>query len=161
MSTEDFDVAWDIVIRVVNVVVNVVLMLSGLVQYLVGLSVVTGATISEEEDQGGEERRVMKRSITWTRYYYESMTISTTTKLITPTQVHWNAPDPSWICLNVDGLVSSATGFGSIGGVFRDHEGSWILGFNKSIGITSPLQAELWAIFIRLQLAWDNGFELL
>ncbi|KAK9007263.1 hypothetical protein V6N11_051092 [Hibiscus sabdariffa] len=43
----------------------------------------------------------------------------------------------------------------------RTDDGSWILGFNKTIGILCPLQAELWGILLGLQLAWDNGFERL
>ncbi|KAK8524790.1 hypothetical protein V6N12_029645 [Hibiscus sabdariffa] len=75
--------------------------------------------------------------------------------------VHWQRPEEGWICLNTDGVVSTLNGFGSIGGVFRAHDGGWILGFNKSIGITQPLQSELWAILTGLQLAQDNGYERL
>ncbi|KAK9006339.1 hypothetical protein V6N11_035380 [Hibiscus sabdariffa] len=48
---------------------------------------------------------------------------------------------------------------GSIGGLIRDIEGSWIMGFNRSLGATSIFNAELWAIYTGLQLAWNNGFE--
>ncbi|KAL4282362.1 hypothetical protein GQ457_03G021730 [Hibiscus cannabinus] len=66
-----------------------------------------------------------------------------------------------WICLNVDGAVSSVTRTGSIGGLLRDYVGSWISDFQKRIGNCTPLQAELWAIFIGLQYAWDQGVEIL
>ncbi|KAK8503516.1 hypothetical protein V6N12_066203 [Hibiscus sabdariffa] len=49
----------------------------------------------------------------------------------------------------------------SVGGIFRSNDGSWILGFNKTIGILCPLQTELWEILLGLQLAWENGFERL
>ncbi|KAE8732268.1 hypothetical protein F3Y22_tig00002237pilonHSYRG01270 [Hibiscus syriacus] len=39
--------------------------------------------------------------------------------------------------------------------------GDWITGFHKLIGITTPLQAELWDIYIGLQLAWIHRFDLL
>ncbi|KAE8723863.1 hypothetical protein F3Y22_tig00011718pilonHSYRG00180 [Hibiscus syriacus] len=65
------------------------------------------------------------------------------------------------MCLNVDGVVSSTTKHGAISGVFRDNERSWILGFNKALGILQPLHAELWAIYVGLQIAWDHGFVFL
>ncbi|KAK8708069.1 hypothetical protein V6N13_059116 [Hibiscus sabdariffa] len=43
----------------------------------------------------------------------------------------------------------------------RDQEGGWLFGFHKSIGIVSPLYAELWAILIGLQLVWDKGIPSL
>ncbi|KAK8530864.1 hypothetical protein V6N12_013364 [Hibiscus sabdariffa] len=63
--------------------------------------------------------------------------------------------------LNNGCAVLPGMGIGSVGGVFRADDGSWITGFNKTIGIGCPLQAELWAILLGLQLAWDNGFERL
>ncbi|KAL4368154.1 hypothetical protein GQ457_05G016830 [Hibiscus cannabinus] len=48
---------------------------------------------------------------------------------------------------------------GSASGMFRDNEGRWLLGFNKFLGMTSPLFAELCVIYIGLKLAGDNGFE--
>ncbi|KAK8537192.1 hypothetical protein V6N12_043365 [Hibiscus sabdariffa] len=70
-------------------------------------------------------------SITWARYYSEY------------------------------GAILPTTGIGSVSGVFRTDDGSWIYGFNKSIGIMQPLQAKLWGIFVGLQIAWDIGFERL
>ncbi|KAE8694589.1 hypothetical protein F3Y22_tig00110777pilonHSYRG00051 [Hibiscus syriacus] len=99
------------------------------------------------------------RSIIWTRYYVESKSQSTLSATSVHVLEHWKAPNPGWISLNVDGAVSIHTGSGVVGGVFRDHEGAWVLGFNKTIGITQPLQAELWAIFIGIQIVWDHGFD--
>ncbi|KAK8558537.1 hypothetical protein V6N12_041839 [Hibiscus sabdariffa] len=78
-----------------------------------------------------------------------------------PPAVHWKLLELGWVCLTTDGAVSPGTGIGLVGGVFRADNGSWITGFNKTIGIGCPLQAELWAILLGLQLAWDNGFERL
>ncbi|KAK9036869.1 hypothetical protein V6N11_021793 [Hibiscus sabdariffa] len=71
----------------------------------------------------------------------------------------WSRPPLGWICLNVDGTVSPSTGMGSASGLFRDNDGRWLLGFGKLLGVTSPLIAELWAIYVGLKIAWDNGFE--
>ncbi|KAL4348653.1 hypothetical protein GQ457_17G006170 [Hibiscus cannabinus] len=69
--------------------------------------------------------------------------------------------NPGWICLSVDGVVSLENGSGTIGGLLRDHSGSWISGFQKSIGKCSVIQAELWTIYTGLIYAWDQGFSLL
>ncbi|KAE8669528.1 hypothetical protein F3Y22_tig00112231pilonHSYRG00194 [Hibiscus syriacus] len=103
----------------------------------------------------------LSRSFTWARYYAESKVHSTPNRTTPNQQDAWNTPEPGWICLNVDGVVSSTTKNGAIGGVFSDNEGSWILGFNKTLVILQPLHAELWAIYVGLQVAWDHGFELL
>ncbi|KAE8692329.1 signal recognition particle receptor subunit beta-like [Hibiscus syriacus] len=54
-----------------------------------------------------------------------------------------------------------ASNFNSVGGGIRDHDGNWIIGFHKAVGITTPFQAKLWAIFHGLEVAWSHGFELL
>ncbi|KAE8664737.1 hypothetical protein F3Y22_tig00112738pilonHSYRG00210 [Hibiscus syriacus] len=71
------------------------------------------------------------------------------------------APPDRWICLNTDATIDTYTSLGSISGVFCSSAGDWITGFHESIGITTPLQAELWAIYIGLQLAWIHSFDLL
>ncbi|KAK8520480.1 hypothetical protein V6N12_004417 [Hibiscus sabdariffa] len=75
-----------------------------------------------------------------------------------PPHAHWERLDEGWVCLNTDGAVSSSTGYGSVGGIFRTHDGSWLLGFNKSVGVIQSFQSKLWAIFYGLQIARDNGF---
>ncbi|KAE8735031.1 putative Bifunctional inhibitor/lipid-transfer protein/seed storage 2S albumin superfamily protein [Hibiscus syriacus] len=103
----------------------------------------------------------LSRSFTWGRYYAKRKVHSTSNRATPNQQVDWKSTEPVWVCLNVDGAVSSTTIHGAIGGVFRDNEGSRILGFNKALGILQPTQAELWAIYVGLQIAWDHGFEFL
>ncbi|KAE8683955.1 hypothetical protein F3Y22_tig00111164pilonHSYRG00005 [Hibiscus syriacus] len=101
------------------------------------------------------------RSINWARYYIDRGLQTDSNRISKNIPHQWTAPDQGWISLNVDGAVSTRTGHGTIGWVFGDADGAWLLGFIKSIGIVQPLQAELWAIFIVLQIAWEQGFELL
>ncbi|KAE8693093.1 hypothetical protein F3Y22_tig00110819pilonHSYRG00319 [Hibiscus syriacus] len=75
--------------------------------------------------------------------------------------IMWQPPPESWVCLNTDASINPSTGFNSVGGAIRSHAGTWLIGFHKSIGITTPLQAELWGIFIGLQVAWEQGYERL
>ncbi|KAK9015916.1 hypothetical protein V6N11_007004 [Hibiscus sabdariffa] len=65
------------------------------------------------------------------------------------------------LCLNVDGAVSLNTGKATIGGLLRDTAGNFIFGFSKYIGFTNSLHAELWALYVGLQLAWDHGVNFL
>ncbi|KAK8986158.1 hypothetical protein V6N11_082436 [Hibiscus sabdariffa] len=74
---------------------------------------------------------------------------------------HIFAAPSGWLTLNIDGSVSTISSHGSAGGLIRDSEGSWLTGFNRHLGITTPLQAELWAIHEGLLLAWSIGFERL
>ncbi|KAK9025377.1 hypothetical protein V6N11_038246 [Hibiscus sabdariffa] len=48
----------------------------------------------------------------------------------------------------------------SIGGVNRGL-GEWITGYTKQIGHVTLLQAELWDVFIGLEVAWFIGVERL
>ncbi|KAK9019021.1 hypothetical protein V6N11_034063 [Hibiscus sabdariffa] len=48
-----------------------------------------------------------------------------------------------WICLHTDGVVNTASGHGTIGGLFRDSVGSWISGFSRSIGMLGLLYSNL------------------
>ncbi|KAK9043379.1 hypothetical protein V6N11_071724 [Hibiscus sabdariffa] len=72
---------------------------------------------------------LVHRAITWARYY--SGCCPTRNHLDVPIcePVTWRRPDPGWICLNVDGAVSMGLSAGAIGGLYRDHSGSWIVGF--------------------------------
>ncbi|KAK8478531.1 hypothetical protein V6N12_046303 [Hibiscus sabdariffa] len=104
-------------------------------------------------------RRSFRQSLA--RYYTESCVLkehASPGTALTP-HAHWKRLDEGWVCLNTDGGVSSSTGYGSVGGIFRTHDGSWLLGFNKWVGVTQSLQSELWAIFYGLQIARDNGFD--
>ncbi|KAK9027502.1 hypothetical protein V6N11_067335 [Hibiscus sabdariffa] len=77
---------------------------------------------------------ILHKSVTWARYYTESCVLKEHVSpgtALTP-HAHWERLDEGWVCLNTDGGVSSSTGYGSVGGIFRTHDGSWLLGFNKS-----------------------------
>ncbi|KAE8736031.1 hypothetical protein F3Y22_tig00000218pilonHSYRG00224 [Hibiscus syriacus] len=53
---------------------------------------------------------------------------------------------PCWICVNCDGTVSKVTGDSITGGVLRDSNRGWILGYTRFLGHCTSLQAELWAL---------------
>ncbi|KAG5249134.1 non-LTR retroelement reverse transcriptase [Salix suchowensis] len=74
-------------------------------------------------------------------------------------QVGWTYPANDWIKLNVDGCSKGNPGEAGAGGVLRDGMGSWIAGFARNNGICSSVTAELWAVYIGLQLTWDRGYR--
>ncbi|KAL4333710.1 hypothetical protein GQ457_07G034090 [Hibiscus cannabinus] len=112
---------------------------------------------AEDFHPGGRDNR----AITWVRYYSGVEQHASPTASLRNVPCLWKRPESGCICLNVDGAVSSLTNMGSIGGLLWDHNGWWISDFQKGIGNCMPLQAELWAIFIGLQHAWDRGIKIL
>ena len=60
-------------------------------------------------------------------------------------QIQWKRPSHGWVKLNTYGSSLGNPGPAGGGGVIRDEEGAWIVGFARNIGITSCYLAELWA----------------
>lgn len=61
------------------------------------------------------------------------------------------------IKVNVDGSSLSNPGRSDFGGLIRNNNGDWLLGFSEFCGITSCLAAELYVIFHGLRVAYDAG----
>lgn len=55
--------------------------------------------------------------------------------------------------------VDGATRDDGCGGVLRSPSGKWIVGFNKMLGVSDSLSAEILGIIIGLNLAWERGFK--
>ncbi|KAG6423214.1 hypothetical protein SASPL_113603 [Salvia splendens] len=69
--------------------------------------------------------------------------------------VSWVPPDANWIKLNIDGQWSEA-GSGA-GGILRDEDANLFRCFKTNISATSPLDAELQAISLGLDMAGERG----
>ncbi|KAK8482392.1 hypothetical protein V6N11_033152 [Hibiscus sabdariffa] len=86
---------------------------------------------------------ILSRSIAWANYFNDGWLmpspITNRTMLSTP----WSNPEPSWLCLNVDGSVSPNTDIAMIEGLLKDNAGNFIFGFSKFIGCVNSLCAEL------------------
>ncbi|KAL4302962.1 hypothetical protein GQ457_10G024650 [Hibiscus cannabinus] len=74
--------------------------------------------------------------------------------------LQWSRPAPGWIKGNVDASVHTVNGLAAIGGVIRDENGDWIVGFTWPVGRCSTLLAELWALHDMLARAWSFDFRL-
>ncbi|XP_039021872.1 uncharacterized protein LOC120154120 [Hibiscus syriacus] len=68
------------------------------------------------------------------------------------------APD-GWCCINTDAAIDPTTNEGTVGCVIRSADGGWLMGFNKVVGISNPLQAELWGILTGIKLARSFGLN--
>lgn len=73
--------------------------------------------------------------------------------------VAWEKPKIGWTKLNFDGSCKCKTGKSSIGGIFRNHEAEFVLGYAESIGKTNSTIAELAALSRGLELILENGWN--
>lgn len=71
----------------------------------------------------------------------------------------WRKPEAGRLKLNFDGSSKHASRRASIGGVYRDHEGGFVLGYAERIGTATSSVAELAALRRGLELAVDNGWR--
>lgn len=69
----------------------------------------------------------------------------------------WSFPHHGWYKLNVDGSYRSGSGCIAGGGVIRNQEGEWLSGFAANLGTGKVIEAELWALYRGLELAWKSG----
>ncbi|KAF7836240.1 cytosolic sulfotransferase 15-like [Senna tora] len=95
----------------------------------------------------------------WINYFSPEMT-EKLSKVIEEKfdQSAWSHPEEEWLKVNVDGACKSGTTErASCGGVIRDHEGRFLLGFTKNLGYCDVISAELWGIKMGLEVAWEMG----
>ena len=64
-------------------------------------------------------------------------------------------PPKGWAKLNINGLALGSPGAASGGGLIRDHNGDWIVGFSRAFDSTNSIIAELWALRDGLTLAQE------
>lgn len=64
----------------------------------------------------------------------------------------WNKPPIGWFKLNTDGASFRNPRKAGAGGLIRDLCRNWVKGFSRSIGLTSSVIAEFWALRNGLQL---------
>lgn len=76
-----------------------------------------------------------------------------------PIPVEWKKPKFGWTKLNFDGSFKGLSGKGSIGGVVRNHNAEFLLGYAESIGRTNSTLAELIALRRGLELVLENGWN--
>jgi len=70
--------------------------------------------------------------------------------------VGWNRPPEGWIKLNSDGTCKGNNDVSGCGGLFRNSDGRWIKGYMKKIGSCDALHAEMWGVYLGLEMAWRD-----
>ena len=73
----------------------------------------------------------------------------------------WTKPPEGWFKLNSDGASAGNPGSAGGGGLLRDSNRHWVKGYARSIGFTSSVVAELWALRDGLKLALSEGIRSL
>ena len=74
-------------------------------------------------------------------------------------QIQWLKPPAGWHKLNTDGSVVNTNGLSGCGGLLRDCSGQWVVGFAKSISVSSSIAAELWVLREGLGLCLERGIS--
>ena len=71
--------------------------------------------------------------------------------------VRWERPGQGKLKLNIDGSAQGNSGLAGGGGVLRDDQGNWVLGYSRKIGRTTSFLAELWALRDGLHLCLSKN----
>ncbi|GMP59729.1 hypothetical protein CsSME_00022890 [Camellia sinensis var. sinensis] len=66
---------------------------------------------------------------------------------------------PSRLKLNIGGSTKGDPGEGGFGGLIRDERGMWLVGYYGKLGVCTSLEAELWAIYRGLAIAFEKGYK--
>ena len=74
------------------------------------------------------------------------------------TMIRWKALIWPCVSLNTDGAMKGS-GYAGAGGLIRDSNGNWLMGFTVNLGMCSVLSVELWGLLHGLRVAWDYGFR--
>lgn len=76
-------------------------------------------------------------------------------------EISWRKPEEGWCKLNCDGAVIDVGCRAGCGGIVRDENGGFVIGFAAGLGACSCTEAELWAVLRGLQLVKDRGIQSL
>jgi len=73
--------------------------------------------------------------------------------------IGWKRPQEGWIKLNSDGACRDLGHIFGCGGIFRDTDGQWIKSYTKKIGACDALHAEMWGLYLGIEMAWREHFD--
>jgi ribonuclease HI len=76
--------------------------------------------------------------------------------------IGWKRPLDGWVKLNCDGSQNkNSIGLAGCGGLLRDSDGRWIKGYSRKLGDCDALHAEMWGMYLGLDLAHQQGIKKL
>ncbi|MCH79341.1 ribonuclease H protein, partial [Trifolium medium] len=71
--------------------------------------------------------------------------------------IGWKQPQEGWFKLNCDGAHKSSIHLSGCGGLLRNNNGICVSSFARKIGSCDALQAEVWGMYIEMDLARRRG----
>jgi ribonuclease HI len=71
--------------------------------------------------------------------------------------IGWKCPREGWIKLNCDGAHKSSINLSGCGGLLRNSNGTFLKGYARKIGSCDALHAEMWGMYIGMDLARRQG----
>lgn len=74
-------------------------------------------------------------------------------------QIRWERPDIGWVKLNANGAASEPTKKARCGGLIKDDQGNWMVGFSRNIGQANSFMAETWALWDGLMLCLQLNLQ--
>ncbi|KAH1073572.1 hypothetical protein J1N35_025900 [Gossypium stocksii] len=72
------------------------------------------------------------------------------------TKGFWQPPPTGWMKINTNGSFTAQSSSVAVGGVFRDHEGEWLLKFDMNICRSSVYQTEARAFCEGMIMSWNE-----
>ncbi|KAE8721091.1 Elongation factor family protein isoform 1 [Hibiscus syriacus] len=74
--------------------------------------------------------------------------------------ISWKRPPEGWLKINSDGARDMRTGRASCGGIIRNHEGAWMMGFTKFVGAVEHWDIMFGAVVWNIHFAlWFTSFS--
>ncbi|CAL5378534.1 unnamed protein product [Camellia sinensis] len=61
--------------------------------------------------------------------------------------------------MNTDGSTKGDPGKGGFGGLIRDERGIWLISYYGKLDVCTSLEAEFWAIYRGLTIAFEKGYK--
>ncbi|GAU47866.1 hypothetical protein TSUD_404370 [Trifolium subterraneum] len=83
------------------------------------------------------------------------------TTFMTTCWLLWTKPPDGWIKLNSDGACKGNNGISGCRGLFRNSDGRWIKGYTKKIESCGSFHAEMWGLYLGLDMAWRDHISYL
>jgi len=71
----------------------------------------------------------------------------------------WKRPREGWIKLNNDDACKNMGVIAGCGSLFRDSDCRWIKGYIKKIGACDALHAEMWRLYLGLNMVWREHYS--
>jgi hypothetical protein len=73
--------------------------------------------------------------------------------------IGWKRPQEGWVKLNCDVSYKDSLGHAGCGGLLQNSDDSWLKGYSHKIETYDALCAEIWGMYLGMQLAWRYTFH--